>query len=222
MASRAQRADLQTGSVTAAYDRWAPVYDMVFGKVFTEGRSDAIRAAEAVLPEGGRVLEVGVGTGISLPHYKRSTRLVAVDLSDAMLDKARARKARLGLDNVEDIQVMDAEAMRFADNSFDVVMAQYIITSCPNPETALDEFVRVARPGGQIIITTRIGANLGLRGRIEKFLMPITTKLGFRTEFPYARYANWANINGRVELVENTPLPPLGHFSMLIYRKLAE
>ncbi|WP_137681069.1 class I SAM-dependent methyltransferase [Aurantiacibacter suaedae] len=222
MASRAQRADLQTTSVTAAYDRWAPVYDMVFGKVFTEGRSDAIRAAEAALPEGGRVLEVGVGTGISLPHYQRSTRLVAVDLSDAMLDKARARKARLGLDNVEDIQVMDAEAMRFEDNSFEVVMAQYIITSCPHPEAALDEFVRVAKPGGEIIITTRIGANVGLRGRIEKFLMPLTKRLGFRTEFPYARYANWAKINGHVELVENTPLPPLGHFSMLRYRKLAE
>ena len=85
MASRAQPADLQTGSVTAAYDRWAPVYDMVFGQVFTEGRMVAIRAAEAALPEGGRVLEVGVGTGISLPQYQRSTRLVAVDLSDAML-----------------------------------------------------------------------------------------------------------------------------------------
>ena len=129
---------------------------------------------------------------------------------------------RLGRGNVEDIQVMDAEAMRFEDNSFDVVMAQYIITSCPHPEAALDEFVRVARPGGEVIITTRIGANVGLRGRIERFLMPATTKLGFRTEFPYIRYENWAKINGRVALLENTALPPLGHFSMLRYRKLAE
>ena len=222
MATRAQVADLKTTSVAAAYDRWAPVYDMVFGKVFTQGRAAAIRAAEEVLPEGGLVLEVGVGTGIALPLYQRTTRLAAIDLSPSMIAKARERKARLGLANVEDIQVMDAEAMRFDDNAFDVVMAQYIITSCPNPEAALDEFVRVTRPGGEIIITTRIGASAGLRGRIENFLMPVTTRLGFRTEFAYARYENWAIQNGCVELAENTPLPPLGHFSMLRYRKLAE
>lgn len=219
MASRASTADLKTAGVTAAYDRWAPVYDLVFGYVFTEGRSDAIVAAEAVLPPGGRILEAGVGTGISLPQYQRSTRLVAFDISDAMLDKARERKRTLGLDNVEEIAVMDGEALTFADDSFEVVVAQYLITSCPEPEAVLDELVRVCKPGGEIIITTRIGANVGLRGRIEKTLMPVTTRLGFRTEFPYSRYESWARANGAVELVENRPLPPLGHFSILRYRK---
>ena len=219
MATRASSAELKTSGVTAAYDRWAPIYDLVFGKVFTEGRSDAIVAAEAILAEGGRILEVGVGTGISLPQYKPETRLVAIDISDAMLDKARERKRKLKLDNVEDIAVMDAEAMRFEDGEFEVVVAQYVITSCPNPEAALDEFVRVCKPGGEIVITTRIGANVGLRGKIENFLMPVTTRLGFRTEFPYSRYENWAKANGCVELVENRPLPPLGHFSILRYRK---
>ena len=214
---------MKTAGVAAAYDRWAPIYDLVFGKVFTEGRSDAIVAAEAVLPEGGRILEVGVGTGISLPQYRRSTRLVGIDISDAMLDKARERKRKLGLDNVEDIAVMDAEAMRFATGEFDVVVAQYVVTACPHPEAALDEFVRVVRPGGEIVIATRIGANgVGLRGRIEKLLMPITTRLGFRTEFPYSRYENWARRNGKVELLENRPLPPLGHFSLVRYRKIRD
>jgi phosphatidylethanolamine/phosphatidyl-N-methylethanolamine N-methyltransferase len=212
---------MRTEGVAAAYDRWAPIYDMVFGKVFTDGRALSIQRVEALLgPGGGRVLEVGAGTGISLPQYKRSTRLVATDIADAMLDKARERKRKLGLDNVEDILVMDAEAMRFPDDSFDVVVAQYVVTACPNPERALDEFVRVVRPGGEIVITTRIGANQGLRGQIEKLLMPLTTRLGFRTEFPYSRYEAWAAINGRVELVENLPLPPLGHFSLVRYRKL--
>lgn len=219
MASRASSADLKTSGVTAAYDRWAPVYDLVFGKVFTEGRSDAIIAAEAILPEGGRVLEAGVGTGISLPQYKRSTRLVAFDISDSMLEKARERKRKLGLDNVEQIAVMDGESLDFEDNAFEVVVAQYLITSCPDPEAVLDELVRVCKPGGEVIITTRIGANVGVRGRIENFLMPVTTRLGFRTEFPYSRYESWARANGAVELVENRPLPPLGHFSILRYRK---
>jgi len=207
---------MQTEGVAAAYDRWAPVYDMVFGKVFTTGRREAIDAAERV---GGRVLEVGVGTGLSLPQYSREVRLVGVDIAEAMLRKACERVRRLGLDNVEKIAVMDAEALDFADNSFDVVVAQYVVTSVPDPEAALDEFARVVRPGGEIVIATRLGAGRGLRGGIEKALMPVTSKLGWRTVFPWERYEAWAAANGRVELAENRPLPPLGHFSLVRYRK---
>jgi phosphatidylethanolamine/phosphatidyl-N-methylethanolamine N-methyltransferase len=189
---------------------------MIFGKVFTTGRRDSIEAAERV---GGRVLEVGVGTGISLPQYSRDVRLVGVDIAEAMLRKACERVRRLGLDNVEKIAVMDAEALDFPDNAFDVVVAQYVVTAVPNPEAALDEFVRVVRPGGEIVITTRLGAGTGLRGGIEKALMPVTSRLGWRTEFPWERYEAWAATNGRVELAENRPLPPLGHFSLVRYRK---
>lgn len=221
MATQTTKSDLENHGVATAYDRWAPVYDLVFGRVFKEGRRDAIDAAEAALPADGRVLEVGVGTGLNLPLYKPTTRLVAVDLSPGMIAQVRKRKARLGLPNVEQVEVMNAQAMDFEDDSFEVLVGNYVITSCPDPEAALDEFVRVTKPGGEIIITTRIGANKGLRGRIEKTLMPITRRLGFRTEFPYSRYENWAKANGKVELLENRPLPPLGHFSILRYRKSA-
>lgn len=207
---------MQTAGVAAAYDHWAPIYDLVFGKVFATGRREAIAAAEKV---GGRILEVGVGTGISLPHYSPDSRIVGVDISDHMLDKARERVRRLDLGNVEAIRVMDAEDLEFPDNSFDVVVAQYVVTAVPNPERALDEFVRVVRPGGEIVITTRIGAERGLRGSIEKTLMPVTTRLGFRTEFLWERYEAWAARNGRVTLAENRPLPPLGHFSLVRYKK---
>ena len=205
---------MQTRSVAAAYDRWAPVYDLVFGAVFRQGRSIAIDAANRI---GGRVLEVGVGTGISLPHYSKRCTLYGIDISDGILGKARMRAQTL--DNVEAIAVMDAEDLRFDDGAFDVVVAQYVITAVPNPERALDEFARTVRSGGEIIITTRIGAGKGLRGRIEKLLMPITSRLGFRTEFPFERYADWADANGSVELVERSPLPPLGHFELLRFRK---
>jgi phosphatidylethanolamine/phosphatidyl-N-methylethanolamine N-methyltransferase len=207
---------LQTQAVAAAYDRWAPVYDLVFGAVFRRGRSIAIEAANRI---GGRVLEVGVGTGISLPHYSRRCQLYGVDISDGILAKARTRVARAGLDNVEAIEVMDAENLTFEDDAFDVVVAQYVITAVPNPERALDEFARTVRRGGEIIITTRIGAGKGLRGGIEKALMPITSRLGFRTEFPFERYSDWAAANGSVMLVERRPLPPLGHFELLRFRK---
>jgi len=115
--------------------------------------------------------------------------------------------------------VMDAEDLQFDDSTFDVVVAQYVITAVPNPERALDEFARAVRRGGEIIITTRIGAGKGLRGRIEKALMPITSRLGFRTEFPFERYAAWAAANGSVDLLERRALPPLGHFELLRFRK---
>jgi phosphatidylethanolamine/phosphatidyl-N-methylethanolamine N-methyltransferase len=208
--------DSDRASVERAYARWAPVYDLVFGGVFAKGRQAAIAATNKI---GGRVLEVGVGTGISLPQYSSEVRLVGVDIAEAMLKKACERVRRLGLDNVEKIAVLDAEALDLPDNSFDVVVAQYVVTAVPNPESALDEFARVVRPGGEIVITTRIGAGKGLRGGIEKTLMPITSKLGWRTEFPWERYEAWAAANGRVELIENRPLPPLGHFSLVRYRK---
>src|SRR5215471_15559676 len=120
--------DLDNFTVTKAYARWAPVYDLVFGAVFERGRQAAIAAAEQV---GGRVLEVGVGTGISLPDYARTTRLFGVDISEPMLRKARERVTELGLSNVEGLEVMDAAKLAFPDASFDVVVAQYVITTVP-------------------------------------------------------------------------------------------
>lgn len=208
---------MHTAGVAAAYDRWAPIYDLVFGGVFATGRREAVAAAERI---GGRVLEVGVGTGISLPHYGPNTRVVGIDISEAMLGKARERAQQLGPGRIE-IEVGDAENLRFGDNEFDVVVAQYVISAVPNPERALDEFVRVVRPGGEIIITTREGAGDGLRGNIEKLLMPLTTRLGFRTDFPWELYEAWAAKTPQVRLVEHRPLPPLGHFSLVRYQKLA-
>jgi len=207
---------LQTEQVANAYGRWAPVYDLVFGPVFRQGRRAAIDVAERI---GGRILEVGVGTGISLPDYDKANRITGVDISEPMLDKARERVRALHLDHIEQIAVMDAEAMNFPDDSFDVVVAQYVITSVPNPEKALDEFARVVRPGGEIVITTRVGAEKGLRGTIEKTLMPVTSRLGFRTEFAFSRYTDWAATVPGIELIARRALPPLGHFSLVRFRK---
>lgn len=206
-----QTISLQTDGVSRAYDRWAPIYDLVFGAVFARGRTASIEAAEKI---GGRILEVGVGTGISLPHYSRMTRLVGIDISAEMLAKAKARIRDLGLRNVEALEVMDAERIAYPDDAFDVVVAQYVVTAVPNPEAALDEFLRVIRPGGEIVLTSRIGAEKGLRGAIERALMPITARLGWRTEFPFERYSAWAGSRG-VSIVERRPLPPLGHFSLI-------
>jgi phosphatidylethanolamine/phosphatidyl-N-methylethanolamine N-methyltransferase len=207
---------MERDQVAEAYGRWAPVYDMVFGPVFRRGRRAAVAVAERV---GGRILEVGVGTGLSLGDYSARNRIVGIDISAPMLEKARARVARLGLRHVEKLSVMDAEHLSFPDASFDVVVAQYVVTAIPNPEAALDEFVRVVRPGGEIVLTTRIGAEKGLRGALEKLLMPLTSRMGWRTEFPWARYESWAEQSPSVRLLERRALPPLGHFFLLRYSR---
>jgi phosphatidylethanolamine/phosphatidyl-N-methylethanolamine N-methyltransferase len=205
--------------VAEAYGRWAPIYDLVFGPVFRQGRRAAVTAADGI---GGRVLEVGVGTGLSLSDYGKATRIVGIDISEPMLDKARKRVETERLANVEALEVMDAEHLTVPDASFDVVVAQYVVTAIPNPERALDEFVRVVRPGGEIILTTRIGAETGLRGTLEKWLMPLTSRLGWRTEFPWSRYERWAEGSKAVRLLERRALPPLGHFWLLRYVRLAD
>jgi phosphatidylethanolamine/phosphatidyl-N-methylethanolamine N-methyltransferase len=85
----------------------------------------------------------------------------------------------------------------------------------PNPEAALDEFARVVKPGGEIVLTSRIGAETGLRGLVEKLLTPVVNRLGWRTEFPWARYLRWAETSRGVEVIEKRALPPLGHFSLI-------
>jgi len=209
--------ELERDQVADAYARWAPIYDLVFGPVFRRGRRAAVNAAERV---GGRILEVGVGTGLSLGDYSARNRVVGIDISRPMLDKARSRVARLRLTHVEKLSVMDAEHLTYPDASFDVVVAQYVVTAIPHPEKALDEFVRVVRPGGEIVLTTRLGAEQGLRGALEKWLMPLTSRLGWRTEFPWVRYERWAEGSRAVRLLERRALPPLGHFWLLRYSRL--
>src|SRR5512141_484501 len=215
--------DIDKTSVARAYALWAPVYDLVFGAVFDAGRRASIMAAEqACGPSGGRILEVGVGTGISLPDYARGNRLVGVDLSEPMLRKAVERVAAHKLVNVETLAVMDAERMALPDRSFDVVVAQFVITAVPNPEGTLDEFARVIKPGGEIVLVNHIGAEQGPRRAFEICFAPIARRLGWRPEFRFGRLSAWAKRHGGVRVIERRPMPPLGHFSLVRFERLAD
>jgi phosphatidylethanolamine/phosphatidyl-N-methylethanolamine N-methyltransferase len=214
----AKRADIDRDSVIQSYARWAPVYDIVFGKVFERARAAAIGAAERI---GGRILDVGVGTGICLPYYTRATAVVGIDLSEPMLSRARKRVAELGLTNIESLAVMDAERLELADDSFDAVVAQYVINTVPNPEAVLTELARVLKPGGEMILVNRIGADAGLRRMLEKGFAPAGHWLGWRPEFRWARFQAWLDRTPSMRLIERRPVPPLGHFSLIRFGKVA-
>ncbi len=214
--------DLNRHGVTCAYARWAPIYDFVFGKVFAPGRAELIAAAEKVCgPQGGRILEVGVGTGISLPDYSPANRITGIDLSEPMLRKAQERVAEYKLNNIDALCVMDAERMALPDQYFDVVVAQFVITAVPNPEATLDEFVRVTKPGGEIILVNHIGAEDGPRRIFELGFSPIARRLGWRPAFRFGRIGDWAARHGGVRVLERRALPPTYNFTLIRFAKLA-
>jgi phosphatidylethanolamine/phosphatidyl-N-methylethanolamine N-methyltransferase len=204
--------EIDRKTVEKAYARWAPVYDFVFGPVFDVSRRISIDAANRV---GGRILELGVGTGISLPGYGSRTKVVGIDLSEPMLRKARERVAHERLAHVRGLVVMDAANLGFKDASFDCAVAQFVITTVPDPEATLDELARVVRPGGEIVLVNHISAERGLRASFEHWFAQQSGKLGWRAEFPFARIADWINRHGGVRLIERRTVPPLGMFSLI-------
>jgi phosphatidylethanolamine/phosphatidyl-N-methylethanolamine N-methyltransferase len=204
--------EIEKQAVAKAYAGWAPVYDLVFGSVFETGRKASIAAAERI---GGRILDVGVGTGISLAAYSPGNRIVGIDYCGPMLRKAQQRVALHGLAHVESLAVMDAQRLGFRDGFFDVVVAQFVITAVPDPEATLDEFLRVTKPGGEIILVNHLGAEAGLQRDLEHLFAPLARRLGWRPEFKWARIAQWAERSGGVCVLERRAVAPLGQFSLI-------
>ena len=202
-------------AVRSAYRRWAPVYDHTFGRVAAEGRKHSV---EIINQSKGRVLEVGVGTGLSLPTYGRHLEIVGIDLSPEMLEKARERVAAEGLDNVAELHEMDASDLKFPDAAFDTVVAMYVMTVVPDPEKVMRELSRVCRPGGEVIIVNHFSAEEGMRGWVERRMAPFADMLGWRPVFDVERVLVCQDL----ALMEKRGLRPLGLFTMMRFRKANE
>ena len=202
-------------AVRSAYRRWAPVYDHTFGRVAAEGRKHSV---EIINQGNGRVLEVGVGTGLSLPSYGRHLEIVGIDLSPEMLEKARERVAAEGLDNVAELHEMDASDLKFPDASFDTVVAMYVMTVVPDPEKVMRELSRVCRPGGDVIIVNHFSAEEGMRGWVERRMAPFADMLGWRPVFDVERVL----VCPELALMEKRGLRPWGLFTMMRFRKAKE
>ncbi len=208
--------DLDRATVEKAYARWAPIYDAVCGPIFLTGRRAAAAAACQV---GGRILEVGVGTGLSFDDYVGATEIVGIDLSEPMVAKARRRLAGGKYRNVHSVLVMDAHALAFADATFDCVVAQFVITLVENPEQVLSECARVVKPGGKIILVNHLYSERGPAAALERLFARQARRLGLRPEFPFARLAGWAREHGGAELVERRSVPPLGIFTLVCFQR---
>jgi len=195
-------------NVERVYDRYARFYDRVFGGVFEPGRVDAQRRLTPRPQE--RILEVGVGTGLGLDGYPRGCRVVGIDVSEGMLRLARRQVRVRGLENVTLLR-MDAQAMAFADDSFDAVMAAYVMTVIPDYRRALEEMARVCRPGGRMLILNHFTNGNRLVRAVERAVSPICERLGWRSDLA----VNDLLADAPFELVAESRMGPLGMWHLL-------
>ena len=203
------RHSLDADSVRAAYRRWAGVYDAVFGGVSAFGRRRAVEAVNA-LP-GTHVLEVGVGTGLALPHYTVNKRITGIDLSADMLLRARRRVAADGLTNVDALLEVDAEDTGFESGRFDIAVAMFVASVVPHPRALLAEMRRVVRPGGHLLFVNHFAAEAGPRWWAEWALAPLSRKLGWHPDF--ARDALLSEADQTAAQFDS--IPPVGLFTLV-------
>ena len=165
--------------VEGVYEKLAKVYDLTFGPTLHPGRLVALQ--QMGIKPGDRILEVGVGTGINVPLYPRNCLVTGIDFSASMLDKARERVARKGLSNVW-LHEMDAATLSFANESFDIVYAPYVISVVPDPVRVVREMSRVCRPGGKIIVLNHFRSQSPILSRVERAISPFTVHIGFKAD----------------------------------------
>ncbi|KPV41147.1 hypothetical protein AN478_04400 [Thiohalorhabdus denitrificans] len=200
---------MDLSSVEKAYQRLAGVYDTVFGAIFHPGRKAVLDHLD--LNPGEKVLEMGVGTGLSLPLYPRDVEVYGIDISEPMLEKAREKKVSEHLDNVKLLEVMDAEETTFEDDSFDVVVAAYVVTVVPNPKRCVDEMRRVCKPDGELVIVNHFQSENPVMGRLERALAPLSSALGWRPNMRQRELVEETDL----DVVEQRRVNLFGYWTML-------
>ena len=209
----------EAGQVVEAYGRWAPVYDLAFAAVMRAGRLAAAEAAGRAAGAGGRVIDIGVGTGLELPMFDQSVRITGIDLSEPMLRGAQRRVGREKLGNVDGLLVMDATRLAFPDGAFDAAVVPYVLTVVPEPRAMMDEVRRVVRPGGEIVLVNHFGADRGPVAAVEGWLGKRSASLGWHPQFPFAVLGDWIAATPGMRLVERRRIRPFGLFNLVRLRR---
>ncbi len=199
-------------AVQTSYARWAPVYDKTFGAITNVPRQHAV---EYINGRPGNVLEVGVGTGLSLEHYKPETQVTGIDFSEDMLKKARDKVRDLSLSHVVELRQMDARTLDFPDNHFDTVAAMHVLSVVPEPKKVMAEIARVCKPGGRVVITNHFQRTRGLLASLERVFAPLADTIGWHSDFEIGTVLQEKTL----AVEEQRHLPPLGMMTFLVLKK---
>lgn len=211
---------LRTDDVRRSYARWAGHYDFTFALF---GRKYVKKIVNRLNDEthGHRVLDVGCGTGLSLPYFRPDLSVTGIDISEEMLARAEQRARRKKLKNIDALQVMDASNMQFADGQFDSVLATFVMSVVPNPALVMDEISRVTRPGGRVYLFNHFRADEEdnrVLAMAERAIAPASRKVGFHSDFCRSQL-NFANSD--FHLMDETCLGPFDMFTLLTLQKAA-
>ncbi len=204
--------DLDIEAVQNSYARWAPVYDRTFGAITNSGRRTAVAYMNT---REGSVLEVGVGTGLSLQHYKPGLQVTGVDYSTDMLAKAQDKVRELGLSHVANLSQMDARELDFPDASFDTIAVMHVLSVVPEPERVMSEIARVLKPGGKVVITNHFKRTTGMLAGLERVFAPFSNALGWHSDFEIETVLKEPDLT----VSEKRSLPPLGMMTFLVLDK---
>lgn len=204
--------DLELAAVKTSYKYWAPIYDYTFGAITRAGRRQVV---DHINTRSGRVLEIGVGTGLSLHRYAPHLDVTGIDVSPDMLDKARQKVAEKGLRHVSRISEMDARTLAFPDNHFDTVVAMYLVSVVPEPEKVLAEMARVCKPGGEVLIVNHFARKHGILAWLERLFAPLAHVIGWHSDFEMERVVGLSAL----ETVAVHDIRPFGMFTFLRQRK---
>ncbi|TIS73291.1 MAG: class I SAM-dependent methyltransferase [Mesorhizobium sp.] len=200
-------------AVNSSYRRWAPTYDQTFGAIARRARR---RTVDYLNTRAGTVLEVGVGTGLSLQDYDGHLRITGIDFSAEMLAKAERRVVEENLSHVAELQRMDARTLEFSGDHFDTVVAMHLVSVAPEPELVMAEMARVCKPGGEVVIVNHFARHhRGVLARLEKAFVPLADLLGWHSDFRIERVLG----AGDLQVQERRALPPFGIFTFLRLQK---
>lgn len=191
------------------YRRYARGYDLYFGALLQPGRRAVV--AQMDCRPGERILEVGVGTGLSLSLYPRHVVVTGIDLSEEMLMRARVRKARERWTHVAALLSMDAEHMQFVDNSFDKVVAMYVVSVTPHPARLVREMRRVCQPDGGLFVVNHFQNANPIVGGMERLISPLSRLMGFHPDFSLERFIQETHL----EVAQRIPVNMLGYWTLL-------
>jgi len=207
-----EQAPAENYDAESAYARWAPFYDLIFSIWLEPGRRAGAVAASRI---DGRILDVGVGTGLELPLFPSTVRVVGVDLSEPMLHRANHRVRRQRLRHVEGLACMDASRLGFKDASFGCAVLMYVLSVTPQPSAILDEVARVVRPGGEIIVVGRVSPEASALVALEKWIgRRLGSQIGWRPHFPWKVIDDWLESRADAQLIERRRIAPLGLFTL--------
>lgn len=199
------RPRIDIDAITRVYGAYAPLYDVTFGRLIVRYQKRLL--ARCRFEPGQRVLEIGVGTGLSLQHYPREVEVLGLDAVPAMLEKAQRCVVKHGLTNVS-LRACNAECSGLPSASFDFVMMMFVLSVTPNPAALLREALRLCKPGGSVYVLNHFSGGRGF-GPLEKAFARLARWIGFRSDMPLSVVTDLV----KPESVE--ALPPLGFFRLV-------